>query len=102
MAKTFTEKVYEIAARIPKGRVVTYGILAGLAGNTKAARAVGRAMRNNPSRTMVPCHRVVASDGALTGYAFGKGISTKKNMLTKEGVIFTGEKVDLLASGWSG
>jgi O-6-methylguanine DNA methyltransferase len=99
---SFTDRVYAIAAKIPKGKVATYGQLAKIAGNPKAARAVGMAMRSNPSRKTVPCHRVVASTGALTGYAFGKGIATKMNLLKKEGVRFTGDKVDLASSGWKG
>ena len=99
---TFTSRVYEVVARIPKGKVATYGQVAKLAGNPGAARAVGSAMRNNPSRAKVPCHRVVASNGALTGYAFGKGLATKKNMLLKEGVTFRGERIDLSVSGWKG
>ena len=97
---TFSEKVYKIAAKIPKGKVATYGQLARLAGNKNAARAVGMCMKHNADRAVVPCHRVVASDGSLTGYSFGKGISTKKNILLKEGVVFTGRKVDLVRSGW--
>ncbi|MGE5541353.1 MAG: MGMT family protein [Bacillota bacterium] len=100
MTTSFRDRVYALAARIPKGKVATYGQVAALAGNPKAARAVGMAMRNNPSRKEVPCHRVVASDGSLTGYAFGKGIATKKTILAKEGVVFVGERVDLSVSGW--
>lgn len=100
-ASTFTSRVYAIAAAIPKGKVLTYGQVAALAGNPKASRAVGNAMKNNPSRATVPCHRVVASNGALTGYAFGKGTSTKKSILKKEGVAFKGESVDLSVSGWN-
>lgn len=99
---TFTERVYAIVAKIPKGKVLTYGQVAKLAGNAKANRAVGNAMKNNPSRATVPCHRVVASNGALTGYAFGKGTVTKKQLLTKEGVAFKGERIDLATSGWKG
>lgn len=98
----FTSRVYAVAAKIPKGKVTTYGKLAALVGNPKGARAVGMAMRNNPSRANVPCHRVVAANGALTGYAFGNGIATKKNILKKEGVVFKGEKIDLAVSGWNG
>lgn len=97
---TFTTRVYGIAARIPKGKVATYGQLAALAGSPRAARAVGMAMRNNPNRSQVPCHRVVASDGKLTGYAFGKGIETKMNLLKREGVKFNGGRIDLFSSGW--
>ncbi len=98
----FTARVYAVAAKIPKGKVATYGQIATAAGNPKASRAVGNAMRNNPSRKNVPCHRVVASNGALTGYAFGNGVATKKNILKKEGVEFKGDKVDLSVSGWNG
>ena len=99
MKLTFTAKVYQLAQKIPKGKVATYGQLAKLAGSSGAARAVGMATRNNPSKKITPCHRVVASDGSLTGYAFG-GVSAKKAILAKEGVIFNGSKVDLKKSGW--
>ncbi len=97
---SFSSKVYAFAAKIPKGNVATYKQLATLAGNKNAARAVGMCMKHNMNRTRVPCHRVVASDGSLTGYSFGKGIVTKKNILLKEGVRFNGNKVDLARSGW--
>ena len=99
---TFKDRVYKIAARIPRGKVATYGQLARLAGSPHAARAVGMCMKHNPSRKIVPCHRVVASDGKLTGYTFGKGVVTKRNILLKEGVSFIAEKVDLSISGWGG
>jgi len=98
---TFKDKVYKVAAKIPKGKVATYGQLARLAGSPRAARAVGMCMKENPDKKIVPCHRVVASDGSLTGYNFGKGIPTKKAMLKKEGVVFKGEKVDLKISNWN-
>ena len=96
----FTERVYEIVASIPKGRVATYGQVARLAGNAKAARAVGMAMRTNTDTKRVPCHRVVGATGALTGYAYGNGIRTKKKLLEKEGVIFAEQKVSLKESLW--
>lgn len=99
---TFKDRVYAIAAKIPKGKVLTYGRLAALAGNPKASRAVGNAMRTNTDTKAVPCHRVVGSDGALTGYAYGSGIRTKQELLRKEGVAFSGGKVDLSASLWQG
>lgn len=101
MKSMFTEKVYEVLRMVPKGTVVTYGQLASLVGNPKAARAVGMAMRTNPDIPTTPCHRVVASDGSLTGYSAGKGISTKRDLLIKEGVSFKGQKVDLIVSQWS-
>lgn len=97
---TFKDRVYQIASQIPKGRVTTYGKLAELAGSPGAARAVGMLMKNNPDLKVVPCHRVVAADGKLTGYSAGHGIPTKMEMLKKEGVVFKGDAVDLSASLW--
>ncbi len=101
MKSEFKQKVYEFCRQIPKGKVATYGQLARLAGSPKAARAVGMCMRTNPDVPATPCHRVVASDGSLTGYSAGAGIFTKKMMLEDEGIVFKGEKVDLEQSLWS-
>ncbi|MDQ3014734.1 MAG: MGMT family protein [bacterium] len=98
--KTFSEKIYKIAQQIPKGKVATYKQLAQMAGSPGAARAVGMLMKCNPDKSKIPCHRVVSSTGHLTGYAFGKGIITKKLMLQKEGVKFVNNKVDLKQSQW--
>lgn len=100
MVQTFREKVYELARQIPKGKVVTYGQLAAMAGSPRAARAVGMCMKTNPDAPHTPCHRVVAADGTLHGYSAGDGLPTKKKMLLEEGVMFMGEKVDLDRSGW--
>lgn len=100
MTKDFSADVYKIVARIPAGNVATYGQVARLAKSPGAARAVGMCMQKNKDTHKVPCHRVVASDGSLTGYAFGNGIPTKKKLLQAEGVVFKGEKIDLKVSGW--
>lgn len=97
---SFRDKVYDITKKIPRGKVATYGQLARLAGSPGAARAVGMCMKTNPNAPIVPCHRVVASDGSLTGYSAGKGISTKREMLLQEGVFFSGLKVNLDKSQW--
>lgn len=102
MASAFTQRIYTLARKIPKGKVATYGQLALLAGSPRAARAVGSAMRSNPDIPKTPCHRVVASEGSLTGYSAGQGISTKRAMLISEGVSFKGTKVDLKVSQWEG
>jgi methylated-DNA-protein-cysteine methyltransferase-like protein len=102
MLPTFTAKVYSIAKQIPKGKVVTYGQLAKLAGSPGAARAVGMCMKHNPDMPTIPCHRVVSSTGALTGYSAGEGVSTKKQMLLQEGVTFINNRVDLAKSLWKG
>src|SRR3989338_6632290 len=102
MRNLFKEKVYQLCRQIPKGKVATYGQLARLAGYPKAARTVGMLMRVNPDAPHTPCHRVVAADGRLTGYSGKGGLATKKKMLTKEGIIFNKEKVDLFKSKWKG
>ena len=87
----FQRKVLLACARIPRGKVVTYGQLARQASRPRAARAVGRVMATNPLSIVIPCHRVVASDGSLHGY--GGGLATKKKLLELEGVEFEGMKV---------
>ncbi len=99
--ENFTTKIYSVASQIPKGKVATYKQIARLAGNSKAARAVGTAMRKNPDMKIVPCHRVVGSDGTMHGYSAGQGIKTKIEMLKKEGIDFKGAKVDLTKSQWN-
>lgn len=96
---SFRERIYSLAGKIPKGKVATYGQLAKMAGSPGAARAVGVCMKENPDKETIPCHRVVSSSGKLTGYAFG-GIGIKKTILQKEGVSFTGDRVNLKLSQW--
>jgi O-6-methylguanine DNA methyltransferase len=101
MTASFKDKVYEFTMEIPKGKVATYGQLAKLAGNPRAARVVGLFMRINRDAPHTPCHRVVAFDGSLTGYSGNGGIKKKKDMLLSEGVSFKGEKVNLNISKWA-
>jgi O-6-methylguanine DNA methyltransferase len=100
MLMKFNDKVYKITSKIPKGNVATYGQIAKLAGFPKAARAVGLAMKNNTKAPIIPCHRVVAANGKLTGYSGPGGVEGKRKMLIKEGVKFKGDKVDLSLSLW--
>ena len=83
---TFTEKVYALVARIPRGRVASYGQVAAWCGSPRAARAVGCAMASAPRELGLPCHRVVRSDGSVTE-AFGPG--GQRRLLEREGVLFT-------------
>ena len=80
---TFQEAVWTALRGVPAGEVVTYGELARRAGYPRAARAVGSAMRANPLPLLIPCHRVVASDG-IGGY--GGGLELKRALLAAEGV----------------
>ncbi|MEU6662783.1 methylated-DNA--[protein]-cysteine S-methyltransferase [Streptomyces sp. NPDC046821] len=75
----------ELAAGVPFGSVVGYGDLAGRVGQPGAAQAVGMAMGANPLPVVVPCHRVVESDGGIGG--FGGGLETKRQLLALEGVL---------------
>jgi len=81
----FNHKVWALTSRIPPGKIVTYGDIAKALG-TKAYRAVGAALNRNPYSPKVPCHRVVGSTGALTGFA--GGLPKKRKMLSDEGVTF--------------
>jgi methylated-DNA-[protein]-cysteine S-methyltransferase len=83
--------VYDILVKIPEGKVTTYGDIAKTLGHPNASRAIGRILNKNPDPIMVPCHRVVMSDGSIGGYAFGK--ATKKELLKKEGLRFTGDTI---------
>ncbi|MGZ4277029.1 MAG: methylated-DNA--[protein]-cysteine S-methyltransferase, partial [Solirubrobacteraceae bacterium] len=71
LTATFGRAILQATARIPFGRVATYGEVAAQAGNPKAARAAGRALGANPIPIVVPCHRVVGAGGRLTGYTGG-------------------------------
>ncbi|MET7646498.1 methylated-DNA--[protein]-cysteine S-methyltransferase [Streptomyces sp. NPDC005426] len=75
----------ELAAGVPYGAVAGYGDLAERVGQPGAAQAVGAAMGSNPLPVVVPCHRVVESDGGLGG--FGGGLETKRQLLALEGVL---------------
>lgn len=78
----FCRSVWQALQNIPYGRTISYGGLAFAIGNPKAARAVGMAMARNPVPIIVPCHRVIRSDGSLGGY--GPGIEFKRSLLELE------------------
>ena len=79
----FQIRVLNATAKIPFGSVSTYGAIAKRAGNQKASRAAGGALNQNPIPIIVPCHRVVGSNGALVGYA--GGLDVKRRLLGIEG-----------------
>lgn len=80
----FTKKIYVALRKVKPGKVVTYGQLAAKVGSPNAARAVGRAMATNPVPIIVPCHRVIASDGTLCGFSSPGGLKLKAKMLEVE------------------
>jgi methylated-DNA-[protein]-cysteine S-methyltransferase len=79
----FQNRVWTALRRIPCGRTTTYGALAAKIGRPSAIRAVGLANGANPVAVVVPCHRVIGSDGSLTGY--GGGLARKRWLLAHEG-----------------
>jgi methylated-DNA-[protein]-cysteine S-methyltransferase len=83
----FQQRVLTELALVPYGEITTYGALARVVGNPRAARAVGGALNRNPIPIVLPCHRVVGSTGSLTGYA--GGLERKRALLELEGL--TGE-----------
>jgi O-6-methylguanine DNA methyltransferase len=80
----FQIKVYKALLQIPAGQTRTYKQIAKAIGKPNAARAVGNACNKNPYAPAVPCHRVVGSNGKLTGYAFGLPIKQKLLELESE------------------
>jgi methylated-DNA-[protein]-cysteine S-methyltransferase len=81
----FQERALRATFAIPYGQVRTYGEIAVEIGSPRAARAVGRAEATNPMPLVIPCHRVVGSDGELHGYGAGQGLMTKEWLLRLEG-----------------
>jgi methylated-DNA-[protein]-cysteine S-methyltransferase len=79
----FQLEVWRRLCDIPYGETISYGELAGRIGNPKASRAVGLANGSNPIPIVIPCHRVIGSNGKLTGY--GGGLPIKEKLLALEG-----------------
>jgi methylated-DNA-[protein]-cysteine S-methyltransferase len=88
----FNQRVWKVCKRIPKGKISTYKEIAKSL-NTKAYRAVGNALNKNPHAPIVPCHRVINSDGKVGGFASGS--KKKIAILRKEGIEIRNNKIDL-------
>ena len=94
---SFSEQVYSLCKKIPPGKVTTYGEMARALG-IKGYQAVGQALNGKPYSSIVPCHRVVKSDGSLGGFkgSLEEDIVIKKmRLLEREGVILDDGRVDL-------
>jgi len=81
----FQRKVLEVVKTIPYGETKSYKWVAERVGNPKAAQAVGQALKKNPYPVIIPCHRVIRSDGKLGGYS--KGTQKKRRLLKEEGAF---------------
>ncbi len=84
----FQLAVWKAIAKVPFGKTVSYGEIAKAIGKPLASRAVGAAVGANPTPLLVGCHRVLGSNGSLTGYSGGQGIKTKKLLLDHEGIEY--------------
>ncbi|MDA8579782.1 methylated-DNA--[protein]-cysteine S-methyltransferase [Pontimonas sp.] len=84
----FQEAIWSSLRTIPYGHTESYQALGEKAGRGKAPRAVGGAVGRNPLPIIVPCHRILAADGRITGYSGGDGIPTKKWLLDREGITY--------------
>ena len=85
------QKVYSLIKQIPKGKITTYKIVADTLG-IKSYRAVGQILKRNPNAPIVPCHRIVKSNGELGGYA-GTNTLQKAKILEKEGIKISNGKI---------
>lgn len=86
----FNQKVWQFCKKVPRGKITTYQAIA-KAMRTKAYRAVGNALNRNPYAPMVPCHRVVKSDGSIGGFA--GGVRQKIAMLKRESIAVEKGKI---------
>ena len=88
---TLSTKVYRKLLQVPKGKVTTYGELANAVGLKNGQRTIGMIMKKNPFPVIIPCHRVVKSDGKIGGYAYGERVKSK--MLANEGIKIENGKI---------
>jgi methylated-DNA-protein-cysteine methyltransferase-like protein len=101
MAKSFTENVKRAIRRIPRGKVATYGRIAAVAGNPRAARQVAWVLHACAEKERLPWHRVIGSRGKISLPRFG-GYELQKALLEKEGVVFgPDDAIDLARYLWS-
>jgi len=83
--------IYKKLLQVPRGKITTYGELSKAVGLRNGQRVVGRIMNKNPYPVIIPCHRVVNSNGQIGGYAYGPDVKT--NMLNKEGIEIQNGKI---------
>ena len=95
----FRRRVLAACRRIPYGQVASYADLARAAGQPNAMRAAGSAMANNPLPLIVPCHRVIRTDGTLGGFSSPQGVELKRRLLRHEGVLTDAPNARVQLSG---
>ena len=99
----FFQRVYDIVARTPYGRVATYGQIALYPGQHRGARTVGWALRALPEGAKIPWHRVINAKGRISTSCLSHSAELQRGMLEEEGVTFDEKgKVDLALHRWEG
>ena len=88
MSSGFFERVWEIVARIPKGKVASYGQIAAMLGNPRAARTVGWALHSMPDGMQLPWHRVINSKGKISWHCREHEVEIQRMLLEQDGVKF--------------
>lgn len=102
-AKSFTDRVYDVVRCVPHGRVVSYGGVAALLGQPRAARGVGQALHALPPHTDVPWWRVVNRNGEISIRGVPHGATLQRTLLRSEGVRFDRRgRIDWKRFGWNG
>jgi len=98
--KDFFEKVFEVVAKIPVGKVTTYGAIGKFLGMRSSARMVGWALNSAANRIDLPCHRVVNRRGELTGRRYFATPTLMKELLLAEDIEFIGDSVNMKKHFW--
>lgn len=101
MISSFSEQVINIIQRIPRGKVATYGQIATLAGNNRAARQISRILHSSSKKYDLPWYRVINSQGRIS-LRTGEGYEMQKAMLESEDIIVSGDRIDLKNFQWNG
>ncbi|MDA3814654.1 MAG: MGMT family protein [Candidatus Cloacimonetes bacterium] len=99
MVSSFSKRVVEIIKKIPAGKVATYGQIATLAGNNKAARQISRILHSSSEKYDLPWHRVINSQGRIS-LRSGDGLEMQKAMLESEGIQVIVDRIDLVKYKW--
>jgi methylated-DNA-protein-cysteine methyltransferase-like protein len=100
---TFFDRIHEVVRRIPPGKVATYGQIARLLGQPRAARTVGWALRATPEGSDLPWQRVINARGTVSFAAGSPGAELQRALLEEEGIAFDEQgRVDLKVYGWEG
>lgn len=99
MKTKFSESIFELVKKIPKGKVTTYKEIAKALGNKNSFRAVGNALNKNTNLIKVPCHRVIKQNGEVGGYVLEQ--RAKIRLLKKEGIEIKNNKIDLEKFGFN-